>query len=436
MIVFERLGMRRLELGLLILASLIVGVAVINLEISVSGNLTSDIFMLMGGFITVFLIAHLVMCWKAPYADQIMLPVAAILNGLGLVVVYRIDIALPNVELAPRQVMWTFVGVALMVLVLIFLNDYRSLTKFSFLLGLVGLIFLALPMVWPVDTEADADIWITIGPLSLQPGEFSKIMLLLFFAQLLVNKRALFNVAGYRILGLDFPRVRDLAPILGVWAIALMIMAGENDFGPALLLFGTVLGMLYLASGRASWLIIGVILVSIGGFLVYQISGKIQARVSHFMDPLADPLGTGRQLSQSLFGMSWGGITGTGLGQGYPQMIPVVFSDYILAAVAEELGLFGIASVLILFAIFISRGMHTALTVPDSYGKLVASGLSLTLAIQIFVVTAGISALMPMTGLTTPFMSQGGSSLMANYILMAIILRISDSSRREAEANS
>ncbi|MDO5077650.1 FtsW/RodA/SpoVE family cell cycle protein [Corynebacterium sp.] len=436
MIVLERLRMRRLELGLLILASLIVGVAVINLEISLSGNLTSDILTLIGGFITVFLIAHGVMCWKAPHADQILLPVAAILNGLGLVMVYRIDATLPNVDLAPRQVMWTFVGVTLMVLVLVFLNDYRSLKKFSFVLGLFGLIFLALPMVWPTNMDADADIWITIGPLSIQPGEFSKIMLLLFFAQLLNSKRTLFDCAGVTILGMDFPRVRDLAPILGVWFVALLIMAGENDFGPALLLFGTVLGMFYLAANRASWLIIGLILVSIGGFAVYQISSKIQARVSNFWDPLADPNGAGYQLSQALFGMSWGGLDGTGLGQGYPHLIPVVFSDFILAAVAEELGLFGIAAVLILFAVFISRGMYTALRTNDSYGKLVASGLALTVAIQIFVVTAGISALMPMTGLTTPFMSQGGSSLMANYILMAIILRISDTTHREAEVSS
>lgn len=433
MIVFERLRMRRLELGLLILASLIVGVAVVNFEVSLNSNVTGNMLVLIGGFVTVFLTAHAVLCWKAPYADQIMLPVAAILNGLGLVMVYRLDAGL-STALAPRQVMWTFVGVALMVLVLVFLKDYNALSRYAYVLGLIGLILLALPMVWPVDTEADADIWITIGPLSLQPGEFSKIMLLLLFAQLLATKRSLFQTAGYQILGLDFPRLRDLAPILGVWAVALMIMAGENDFGPALLLFGTVLGMLYLASGRVSWLIIGMVLVSIGGFTVYQISGKIQARVANYWDPLADPVGKGFQLSQALFGMSWGGIDGTGLGQGYPHIIPVVFSDYILAAIGEELGLIGISAVLILFAVFISRGMHTAMQVQDTFGKLLASGLALTVAIQLFIITAGISALMPMTGLTTPFMSQGGSSLMANYILMAIILRISDASRREAEA--
>ncbi|WP_445227890.1 FtsW/RodA/SpoVE family cell cycle protein [Corynebacterium sp. H130] len=404
----------------------------VNLEVALGNPLTHDMFYVIGGFIVVFTIAHLALCFLAPNADQFMLPVAALLNGLGLIMISRLDAALGN-AMASRQVMWSLVGVVLMVLVLVFVRDHKVLSRYSYLLGLVGLILLALPMVWPIqpETAADAKIWLTLGPFSIQPGEFSKILLLLFFAQLLVNKRALFTVAGYRILGMDFPRLRDLAPILLVWAIALFIMAGENDFGPALLLFATVLGMLYLATNRASWLLIGVVLVAIGGFGIYQISDKIQARFANFQDPIGN-YETSYQLAQALFGMSWGGITGTGLGQGYPHIVPVAWSDFILSSVGEELGLVGLAAVLVLFMVFISRGMDAALKVKDAYGKLVAAGLSLTLAIQIFVVTAGISAMMPMTGLTTPFMSAGGSSLMANYILLGLILRISDQARRTA----
>lgn len=404
----------------------------VNLEVALGNPLTHDMFYVIGGFIVVFTIAHLALCFLAPSADQFMLPVAALLNGLGLIMISRLDAALGN-AMASRQVMWSLVGVVLMVLVLVFVRDHKVLSRYSYLLGLVGLILLALPMVWPIqpETAADAKIWLTLGPFSIQPGEFSKILLLLFFAQLLVNKRALFTVAGYRILGMDFPRLRDLAPILLVWAIALFIMAGENDFGPALLLFATVLGMLYLATNRASWLLIGVVLVAIGGFGIYQISDKIQARFANFQDPIGN-YETSYQLAQALFGMSWGGITGTGLGQGYPHIVPVAWSDFILSSVGEELGLVGLAAVLVLFMVFISRGMDAALKVKDAYGKLVAAGLSLTLAIQIFVVTAGISAMMPMTGLTTPFMSAGGSSLMANYILLGLILRISDQARRTA----
>ena len=358
-----------------------------------------------------------------------LLPVVAALNGLGLVMIHRLDMA-NGTSLVRSQVMWTVLGVAMFVAVMVLLRDHRSLSRYSYILGLVGLLLLALPLVWPSSINSDARIWISIGPFSVQPGEFAKVLLLIFFAQLLVNKRSLFNVAGKRVLGIDFPRLRDLGPILVVWGIALVIMALQNDFGPALLLFGTVLGMLYIATARGSWLLIGLILVAVGGFGVYQVSAKIQDRVSHFVDPLANYDSGGYQLSQALFGMSWGGVTGTGLGNGYPQNVPVAHSDFILAAFGEELGFVGLAAIILLFAILIARGMNAAMQVRDSFGKLLASGLALTIAIQVFVVVAGISKLMPLTGLTTPFMSAGGSSLLANYILLAILLRISDSARR------
>lgn len=426
----QKLSSRRLEFGMLLCAALLIAVALVSLNLAQGEVLTTEMFWVIGGFLLVFGVAHLAICFTAPHADQLMLPVASVLNGIGLVMVYRIDLA-RGTSLANRQVMWTLVAVTLMVGVLVIIRDHRVLTRYSYVLGLLGLILLALPLVWPHgDHEADARIWIYLGPFSVQPGEFSKILLLLFFAQLLTTKRALFTVAGYRFLGMEFPRLRDLAPILGVWAIAILIMAGENDFGPALLLFSTVLGMIYLTTGRVSWLLIGAVLVAIGGTAVYQVSDKIQSRFNNFLDPVGHYHTTGMQLSQALFGMSTGGVTGTGIGQGHPNLVPVVESDFILAAIGEELGLIGLAGVLVLFAIFITRGMRTALLTRDSYGKLVASGLSLTIAIQVFVVAAGISALIPMTGLTTPFMSQGGSSLMANYILLGMILRISDSAQR------
>lgn len=425
----ERLKLRRTEMWLLILATLVVSIMFISLELAMGNELGTHILMLMGGYIGIFIVAHLAMAWVAPFADQIMLPVVAVLNGIGLVMIYRLDEA-TGYSTVNSQLMWTVVGVTLMVAVLLLLRDYKSLSRYSYLLGVVGIVLLALPLVWPQPGGVEARIWIWLGPFSIQPGEFSKILLLLFFAQLLATKRALFTIAGYRFLGMDFPRLRDLAPILVVWALAILIMAGANDFGPALLLFTTVLAMVYLATGRGSWLLIGAVLVAVGAFAVYQVSSKIQERVQNFVDPVAHYDTTGYQLSQSLFGMSWGGITGTGIGQGYPNMIPVVHSDFILAAIGEELGLIGLAAIIVLFGVFVTRGMRTATLARDSYGKLVASGLSMTIMIQIFVVVAGISSLMPMTGLTTPFMSQGGSSLMANYILMAIILRISDSARR------
>lgn len=432
----SRLVSRSRELLLLLFATGLLALMLFGLETSQGRTLSTEMLYIIGGFMGVYAIAHVAIAFLAPYADQVMLPVVALLNAVGLVVIYRLDLAeRPGYgPLAERQMLWSLVGVGLMVLTLMVIRDHKSLSRYSYLLGLVGLILLALPLVWPQPPGyEEARIWLWLGPFSIQPGEFSKILLLIFFAQLLAQKRALFTVAGKRFLGMTFPRIRDLAPILMVWAIAILIMGISNDFGPALLLFATVLGMVYFATGRASWLFIGVGLVAVGGYAVYQVSSKIQERVSNFIDPFADFDGIGNQPANALIGLSWGGITGTGLGYGHPELVPVAHSDYILAALGEELGFVGIAAVLCLFAVFITRGFRTAMQARDSYGKLLASGLALTIVIQIFVVAGGVSAMLPMTGLTTPFMSAGGSSVMANYILLGLLLRISNSANRPAD---
>lgn len=432
----SRLVSRSRELLLLLFATGLLALMLFGLETSQGRTLSTEMLYIIGGFMGVYAIAHVAIAFLAPYADQVMLPVVALLNAVGLVVIYRLDLAeRPGYgPLAERQMLWSLVGVGLMVLTLVVIRDHKSLSRYSYLLGLVGLILLALPLVWPQPPGyEEARIWLWLGPFSIQPGEFSKILLLIFFAQLLAQKRALFTVAGKRFLGMTFPRIRDLAPILMVWAIAILIMGISNDFGPALLLFATVLGMVYFATGRASWLFIGVGLVAVGGYAVYQVSSKIQERVSNFIDPFTDFDGIGNQPANALIGLSWGGITGTGLGYGHPELVPVAHSDYILAAIGEELGFVGIAAVLCLFAVFITRGFRTAMQARDSYGKLLASGLALTIVIQIFVVAGGVSAMLPMTGLTTPFMSAGGSSVMANYILLGLLLRISNSANRPAD---
>ncbi|MCT1493246.1 FtsW/RodA/SpoVE family cell cycle protein [Corynebacterium sanguinis] len=432
----SRIFSRTRELGLLVCSALLLLLMLFGLELSQGRTLTGEMLWLVGGFIGVYAIAHLAIRLTAPYADQVLLPVVATLNAIGLVIIYRLDLAerAGYGALADRQVLWSFAGVVLLVLTLVIVRDHKSLSRYSYILGLLGLFFLALPLVWPQPAEfADARIWIWIGPFSIQPGEFSKILLLIFFAQLLAQKRSLFTVAGKRFAGLVFPRLRDLAPIMVVWAIAILIMAISNDFGPALLLFATVLAMVYYATGRTSWLLIGIGLLAVGGYAVYEVSDKIQERVTNFLDPLANYDTTGYQPSQALFGLSWGGVTGVGLGHGHPELVPVAHSDYILAAIGEELGFAGLAAVLCLFLIFVNRGFRAAMQVRDSYGKLLAAGLATTIIIQIFVVIGGISALMPMTGLTTPFMSAGGSAIMANYILLGLLLRISNSANRPAD---
>jgi len=427
---------RTRELTLLLASAGLLLLMLFSLEMSQGRALTREMLYLVGGFAAVYAIAHVAIALLAPYADQTMLPVVSTLNAIGLVMIYRLDLAeRPDfAPLAQRQVLWSLVGVLLMVLTLAVVRDHKSLSRYSYLLGLLGLVLLALPLVWPQPPGyEDARIWLWLGPFSIQPGEFSKILLLIFFAQLLAQKRALFTVAGRRFLGLTFPRLRDLAPILVVWAIAILIMAVSNDFGPALILFATVLAMVYFATGRTSWLLIGAGLVAVGGYAVYQVSSKIQDRVANFIDPLEHYETSGYQPSQALFGLSWGGLTGTGLGYGHPELVPVAHSDYILAAIGEELGLVGVASVLVLFAMLVTAGFRASLQVRDTYGKLLAAGLATTVAIQIFVVAGGISAMLPMTGLTTPFMSAGGSSIMANYILLGLLLRVSNSANRPTE---
>lgn len=295
---------RGTELALLVFSAVILGIALIALQFSQGNELNSEVAVLVGGYIAIFGVAHVVMCLKAPNADQILLPVAAMLNAIGLVMIYRIDLAAETTR-SNSQVMWTVIALVIFAAVIWFLKSHNSLQNYAFLLGLGGLILSALPIVWPTSINADAKVWISLGPVSIQPGEFAKIMLLIFFAALLVNKRALFSVAGYRVLGLQFPRLRDLGPILLVWGLAILISIFQNDFGPALLLFGTVLGMLYMATGRSSWLVVGLGLAVIGAWGVFQISDKIQDRFTNFIDPLATyEEGTGYQLSQALFGMS------------------------------------------------------------------------------------------------------------------------------------
>lgn len=428
---------RWVELFLLLLVTAAVFVGGVTVDIATSevgadsGNnfslsFSDSTLLIPATFTALMLGLHCVLCVLAPRADQFILPLAALLNGIGLVVIHRLDIALGR-SLAEKQLMWTGLGVVVCATVVFLLRDYRLLTRYSYVLGSAGLVFLSLPLISPQPVESDARIWLKIGQFSIQPGEFAKVALVVFFAMLITQKRALFAVADYRVLGLGIPRLRDIAPIVFIGAVALAIMALTNDFGPALLLFLTVFGMVYVATSRLSWLLIGTAVLAVGGGILACVSDKIQQRIANARDPLADFYGSGNQLSEALFGLSSGGLGGTGLGQGYPQQIPLAFSDFILAAVGEELGLVGLGAVLVVFTMLQSRFFLTALRVKDSFGKLLMSGLAMILVAQVFIVVGGISGLIPMTGLTTPFMSAGGSALLSNYLMVSLALRVSDS---------
>ena len=405
-----------------------------NQEQGISWDLASSTL----AFLTLFICAHLAIRRFAPYADPVLLPVVALLNGLGLVMIHRLDLvqgALTPSAHGPsdeQQMLWTLVGVVGFSLVVIFLRDHRILARYGYVCGISGLVLLAIPALLPdrFSETNGAKIWIRFPGFSIQPAEFSKILLLIFFAAVLVAKRSLFTSAGKHVLGMDLPRPRDLAPLLVAWIASVGVMVFEKDLGTSLLLYASFLVMVYIATERFSWVAIGLALFAAGSVVAYHLFGHVRVRVQTWLDPFADPEGSGYQMVQSQFSFATGGIFGTGLGNGQPGTVPAASTDFIISAVGEELGLVGLAGVLMLYTIVIVRGLRTAIAVRDSFGKLLAAGLASTLAIQLFIVVGGVTGLIPLTGLTTPWMSYGGSSLVANYLLLAILVKISHAARR------
>ncbi len=431
---------------MLAFAAVVTTSALVLVEANQEQQLSTGLISYGAAYLALFTLAHLAVRKLAPYADPLILPCVALLNGLGLVMIHRLDLAasakaahngdpIPGGD-APHQVVWTAIGVVLFLGVLWFIRDHRSLARYGYTCGLAGLVLLITPAVLPAKfSEVNGGKnWILLAGFSIQPGEFAKILLLIFSASFLVAKRDLFDTAGKRIFGMDLPRARDLAPMLLAWGVSIGVLVFDKDLGFALLIFGTVLVMLYVATERVSWLLIGSALFMGGCFVAYHLFTHIQVRVQTWLDPYATYDTTGYQISQSLFGLGTGGVGGTGLGAGRPETVPFANTDFIVASFGEELGLIGIAALLMVFAVLVTRGMRTAIAVRDTFGKLLAGGLAFTIAWQVFVVVGGVTKLIPLTGLTTPFVSYGGSSLLANYILVAILLRISDASRRPAPA--
>ncbi len=433
---------RGTELSMLAFAAGLVTAALMLVEANQNETLSIRIVWYGLAYLALFAIAHVAVRRWAPYADPLILPCVALLNGIGLVMIYRIDLAgaekalQTNTEFenaVPKQILWTTIALVLFLAVLYVIKDHRTLTRYGYTFGLVGLFLLALPAVLPgfiAPTLNGAKIWLRVGPISIQPGEFAKILLLIFFAAFLVSKRDLFMAAGRRVMGIDLPRARDLGPILFCWAVSVVVLVAEKDLGTSLLFFGTVLVMLYVATERAIWVGVGLALFVGGCLLAYQLFGHVQVRVANWLDPFADYDDGGYQIAQALFGLGTGGVGGTGLGAGRPDMVPLANSDFITAAIGEELGFIGLAALLLVYMMLAMRGMRSAVAVRDTFGKLLGGGLSFALIMQVFVVVGGVTKLIPMTGITAPFLSAGGSSLLANYILVALLLRISDAARR------
>jgi cell division protein FtsW (lipid II flippase) len=426
---------RGAELFLLLL-SLLVGVgAYAAVGLGVDGEVPVDILGYGGWLAALCIGAHVVVRLLAPYADPVMLPLVAALNGLGLALIYRIDLAKLAADedantLARDQLLWMTIGVLLFCAVLVLLRDHRRLQAFTYTSGFAAIVLLVMPLLPVIGREIrGARIWINLGPFSFQPGELAKVCLVVFFAGYLVLHRDALALAGKRVIGIDLPRARDLGPILVMWLVSLGVLVFQRDLGSSLLFFGLFLVMLYVATERPGWLVVGTTMFAGGAYVGFLLFGHVQARVDAWLHPF-DPDSNSYQIVQGLYGMAWGGLVGRGFGQGDPSQIPIAESDFIFAALGEELGLTGAMAVIVVYGLIVERALRTALVCRDAFGKLLATGLAVVFALQVFVVIGGVTKLIPLTGLTTPFLSYGGSSLVANWAIIGLLLRISDQARR------
>src|SRR6185437_13535287 len=410
--------------------------------LGLNDKIPASLLSYVAGFAVIVLIAHLAVRRLAPWADPLMLPLAAMLNGLGVVMIWRLQEAGRNGNAgsgrpistltsssATTQLIWSALGVAAFILVLLFIKQPRVLQRYTYTLGAVGLVLLAIPALLPTSLSSiqGAKVWIRLGGFEIQPGEFAKLALAVFFAGYLVAKRDVLALAGRRVLGIDLPRARDLGPVLIAWGASLLILIFETDIGTSALFFGLFVAMIYIATQRTSWLLIGFLLFLGGAYVASTLFSHVGARVTEWLHPftLANlnclptslHCANSYQLAQGLYGLGFGGIFGTGLGHGQPFWTPLAQSDFIMTAFGEELGLTGLMAMLLLFGLLVQRGLRAAIAVKDPFAKLLAGGLSFVVALQVFIIVGGVTRLIPLTGITTPFLSQGGSSLIASWAL-------------------
>jgi cell division protein FtsW (lipid II flippase) len=424
---------RGVELLLIIFGLAITLSAYALVDFNVTGDLSKNFPYLAGACLGLVLLVHLAIRWRLPYADPVILPCVIVLNGLGLVMIHRIDLINdPPTAGARQQLIWTALGVIMFLVVVVGLRDHRLLRRFTYTIGLVGIGLLLLPLMPGLGTEKfGARIWIQVAGYSFQPAEAAKILLAIAFAGYLVEKREVLALAGYRILGLDLPRARDLGPIAVIWLLSLAILVLQRDLGTSLLFFGLFVMLLYVSTERPGWVVLGTLLFAGGAYFGYLTFHHVQVRVGAWLHPFSD-YDAYYQVINAQFGMAWGGLLGTGLGLGRPGLTPLARSDFIAAAIGEELGMTGLMAVIIIYGLLVARGLRAALQCREPFGKLLATGLSFAFALQVFTIIGGVTRLLPLTGLTTPFMSQGGSSLISNWVVMALLLVISHQVRKPA----
>ncbi|MGH9023141.1 MAG: FtsW/RodA/SpoVE family cell cycle protein [Acidimicrobiia bacterium] len=420
-------GRRSREAALLLLAGLVTaaGSALVLLAETNSPALEGILVPALTVGVTA-LGCHLAIRRLAPQAMGFLLPLAVLLNGMGIVMIARLDR-----DLSRLQVAWTLVGLVAFVVVLAASRRIRDLERFRYTFALAGIAALLLPVLPGIGREINgARLWVRLGPLNFQPGEAAKVFLVVFLAAYLVEKRELLAVATRRLGPLRLPDPRHLGPMLLAWGFSIVVMVQEKDLGSSLLFFAVFAAMVYMATGRASYLLVGGALFAAGAVAAYTLFGHVQARVVTWIDPWAEASGRGFQLVQALFAFGSGGLTGSGLGLGYPGKIPNASTDFVFAALGEELGLAGTCAVLAAYVLLVGGGFAVALRSEQPFAKLLAAGLATILGIQTFIILGGTTRLIPLTGITLPFMSYGGSSLVANYAILALLLRVSDDGSR------
>ncbi len=446
---------RSTELWMVLFALGIVAFAFANVAFSLKGQHFSTISEYIVAFAVIVLGAHLAVRRWAPFADPLLLPIATLLNGLGIVMIYRLNQAgrsgNPSASGSPistlsssatvTQIIYSVLGVVLFVLFLALIKDIKVLQPYTYLLGLIGILLIAIPALLPSSISGvagtGAKIQVSIGGFSFQPEEFGKLLLAASFASYLVVNGRKLSLLTEKWWIFSLPRRRDLGPIMVVWVVSMLLLIFESDIGTSAVFMGLFVAMLYIATGRRSWAVLGFLMFVIGAVLAWQLVSHVGQRFEIWLHPFSNAnLLQGNQLSyqlvQGLYGMGNGGLLGRGLGNGQPFWTPLVQSDFIFTAFGEEIGLAGVMVLLLLYGLFVQRGLRTAMLVKDDYSKLLASGLSFMFALQVFVIVGGVTRLIPLTGITTPFLSQGGSSLIASWLVVALLARLSDAARRPA----
>jgi cell division protein FtsW (lipid II flippase) len=427
---------RNTELGLVILAAMITGGLYALASLGTNATMPADMVPFLAIVLSLMLAAHLATRRLAREADALLLPIALLLNGIGYVFIARLaeDIDTESARALPGlQATWTFLGVGAYVMTLLVVRRVRDLDRYRYTVALVGVALLLSPLVPGLGRTVNGSrIWINLGPINLQPGEFAKLALAVFFASYLVEKRELLRTGTYKLGPFRLPEPKYLAPVVLAWGVSLLVLIQQKDLGSSLLFFALFIAMMWVATGRVAYPVLGALLFALGAYVSFTQFGHVQTRFDAWIDPWSDPQGGGYQLLQSMFAFASGGLTGSGPGMGRPTLIPYVETDFIFAAIGEELGLLGATAILVSYLLFVGSGLRVAVRATQPFLKLLAAGLTTLIGVQAFIILGGVTRLVPLTGITLPFVSYGGSSIVANFVLLALLLLVSDRARRAA----